>query len=52
MRQHYEPPEINNVNLSTAYKQFDSSHLHQIQYQISGLTRPLDRLTYQLQNHQ
>ncbi|KAG1468160.1 hypothetical protein G6F56_004002 [Rhizopus delemar] len=50
MRQ-YDPPKINKANVSTAHEQFDS-YLHQIQYGLSGLTRPLDWFTYQIQNNQ
>jgi hypothetical protein len=46
----YDPPKINKVNVSSINKQFDTS-LHQIQYRLSGLTRPLDWFTYQLQNN-
>lgn len=43
----YDPPKINKVQVSATHKHFDAT-LHQLQYRISGLTRPLDWFTYQL----
>lgn len=47
----YDPPKLNKVNVSTNHKQFDTQ-LHQIQYRLSGLTRPVDWFTYQLYTNQ
>ncbi|CEG81014.1 hypothetical protein RMATCC62417_15264 [Rhizopus microsporus] len=37
----YDPPELNKVNLSGPARRFDIQ-LHDIQYRLSGLTRPID----------
>lgn len=43
----YDPPKLNKVNLNPPYKQVDST-LYNLQYRISGLTRPLDWFSYQM----
>ncbi|ORE05301.1 hypothetical protein BCV72DRAFT_209553, partial [Rhizopus microsporus var. microsporus] len=43
----YDPPELNKVNLSGPARRFDIQ-LHDIQYRLSGLTRPIDWFAYQL----
>lgn len=43
----YDPPKLNNVQLSPSAKLVDIQLAH-IQYRLSGITRPLDRLTYRL----
>ena len=42
----YDPPKLNKVTISASAKHFDSA-LHNIQYRLSGLTRPLDWFLYQ-----
>lgn len=43
----YEPPKLNSVQLNQQAKLVDTQ-IYQIQYRLSGLTRPLDWFTYQL----
>lgn len=43
----YDPPKLNKVNLQSPYKHIDSTY-YNLQYRISGLTRPLDWFTYQM----
>ncbi|KAI9300167.1 hypothetical protein BJ944DRAFT_149490, partial [Cunninghamella echinulata] len=43
----YDPPKINKVNLPNKDKQHDTT-LHNIQYRLSGLTRPIDWFAYRL----
>jgi hypothetical protein len=37
----YDPPELNKISLSSPARRFDTQ-LHDIQYHLSGLTRPID----------
>ncbi|CAO3689094.1 unnamed protein product [Rhizopus microsporus] len=43
----YDPPKLNKVCLSSTAKQH-YTQLYNIQYRLSGITRPLDWYTYQL----
>lgn len=43
----YDPPKLNKVHLNASSKQMDAQ-LSNIQYRLSGITRPLDWFTYQL----